>query len=96
MYRMLPSRCHENALTLAVKHLAEWWTGFALSDDGIWRMHSWGFHEGQVIETTEKRTLYYGVRVPISYYGECVARKHFKFFQEVKQLVKERREASVN
>jgi hypothetical protein len=56
-------RCHSNSaalwdvnrdkLTLA--------TGYALSRDGMWRQHSWCVNDmSTVIETTEKRVLYYG------------------------------------
>jgi hypothetical protein len=79
MYPMLPNQCHENALVLAINKTAEWWTGFALSDDRVWRMHSWGFGVGNVIETTERRELYFGVRVPIAYYADWVARKCVEF-----------------
>ena len=61
--RMASRSCHSNAADL-------WWntegririvTGWALSKDGIWRQHSWGLDpEGKVIETTERRKLYFG------------------------------------
>ena len=37
-------------------------TGWAMSDDGVWRQHSWVRHlgTGKIYETTEKRLLYYG------------------------------------
>lgn len=39
-------------------------TGYALSDDGMWCQHSWCIWKGsryyKIIETTEKRELYYG------------------------------------
>jgi hypothetical protein len=36
-------------------------TGFALSDDGMWRPHSWlRASSGTLIETTEQRVAYYG------------------------------------
>lgn len=66
-----PSQCHRNttdlyyanydnpdikALTIA--------TGYALSNDGIWHQHSWLLRKNprsvSVIETTEKRLLYFG------------------------------------
>lgn len=57
------SRCHENVSRLweTNKGLLEIVTGYALSDDGIWRQHSWGYAKlsGGVIETTERRTLYF-------------------------------------
>lgn len=56
-----PSRCHANVI-------AQWrdregvtvMTGYALSDDGLWRPHSWCVREGQVLETTDPRDWYYG------------------------------------
>lgn len=35
--------------------------GYALSDDGLWRQHTWGAEAGYVIETTEPRLAYFGV-----------------------------------
>ena len=46
---------YENSLTV--------FTGFALSDDGLWRFHSWCLtKDDTIIETTEPRIMYYGVR----------------------------------
>ena len=38
-------------------------TGYGLSRDGIWRPHSWCVDRktGKIIETTERRTKYFGV-----------------------------------
>lgn len=37
-------------------------TGWALSEDGLWRNHSWGVtKDGTVVETTIPRIVYYGV-----------------------------------
>jgi hypothetical protein len=36
-------------------------TGWALSDDGLWRQHSWILRGKTVIETTETRVRYFGV-----------------------------------
>jgi len=56
------SNCHGNVSDLydadAVDSIV---TGYALSSDGLWRQHTWGLKGGVVIETTEKRTKYYGV-----------------------------------
>jgi YD repeat-containing protein len=39
-------------------------TGYALSSDLLWREHSWAWDsEGRLIETTETRTRYFGVRM---------------------------------
>jgi hypothetical protein len=36
-------------------------TGLALSPDGVWRVHSWAQSPSGIIETTVKRTMYFGV-----------------------------------
>lgn len=60
-----PSRCHANTALLwenAPDRIGIM-TGYALSDDGLWRQHSWAWHfqRGVVIETTLPRTAYFGV-----------------------------------
>lgn len=57
------SGCHSN---IAKRYLAEKihaiGTGFGLSDDGLWREHSWGLTKtGIIVESTVARTVYYGV-----------------------------------
>ncbi len=56
-------RCHDNSILLqeAYPHLHVC-TGYALSNDGIWRSHSWCFeqHTYRIIETTVKRVAYHG------------------------------------
>ncbi|MCK9435357.1 MAG: hypothetical protein M0R32_11265 [Candidatus Cloacimonetes bacterium] len=65
-----PCRCHQNSAALWRKNQYRMRiaTGWALSRDGIWRQHSWvvellvnwdssGY---QIIETTERRLVYYG------------------------------------
>ena len=59
------SNCHENSAKLHRENSSRYAvvTGYALSDDGIWRPHSW-VHDGEtgeIIETTEKRAIYFGV-----------------------------------
>src|SRR5262245_33475586 len=56
------NRCHANAADLWARdpdrlQLA---TGYGLSDDGLWRLHSWAVGQGRVIETTEVRLRYFG------------------------------------
>ena len=66
--------CHHNTAAMFAK--TELWrfggradlpkikiaTGWALSDDGIWRSHSWGvLRDGTVVETTCSRIGYFGV-----------------------------------
>jgi hypothetical protein len=36
-------------------------TGYALSDDGLWRQHSWGILRNGILETTEVRIRYFGI-----------------------------------
>jgi len=64
--------CHENTEALVRagrtrcgKAIVAGWAGYALSDDGLWRQHSWATTTGGVIvETTEARILYAGVQIP--------------------------------
>jgi hypothetical protein len=58
-----PNGCHANASHLWVEKTAvAISTGYALSEDGLWRSHSWGVGaDGELIETTEQRTAYAGV-----------------------------------
>lgn len=58
-----PNRCHGNAAYLWERGEADIVTGYALSEDGLWRQHSWGEKDGEIIETTSKREKYYGVRL---------------------------------
>lgn len=69
----LPVRCHENSAILWAEskkdksaptlHIA---TGYALSEDGLWRQHSWCVESGNggnkpvIHETTELRIGYFG------------------------------------
>jgi len=56
------SACHANTARLyemnpkQVKIV----TGYAMSDDQVWRQHTWGLWGNKVVETTEKRTKYFG------------------------------------
>lgn len=60
--------CDENAKRLAGEHQHyRAFIGFALSDDGCWRLHSWVQTPSGLIETTGwRRTLYFGVPLPPS------------------------------
>lgn len=56
-------RCHANSAALwdVNRSKLRIVTGYALSRDGMWRCHSWCIDkDDKVIETTEKRVLYYG------------------------------------
>jgi len=56
-----PISCHANAAALyELDERNGIMTGWALSDDGLWRQHSWCLREGAVLETTVLRRLYYG------------------------------------
>lgn len=65
-----PSRCHANSANLweQNKEATRICTGYALSEDGMWRQHSWlVWHKSrsnQIIETTAKRIAYYGFVMP--------------------------------
>lgn len=66
-----PSNCHQNVQDLIETGLdvdgetvTENWTGYALSDDGLWRQHSWASApSGRTFETTVRRSRYAGVCV---------------------------------
>jgi hypothetical protein len=59
-----PSDCHENSARLHQQEPQRYEvrTGYALSEDGIWRPHSWVFdaNTDDIIETTEARVTYFG------------------------------------
>lgn len=67
-----PSHCHSNVCNLWAQNRADndvrICTGYALSEDGLWRCHSWLLHtydtatqhRERVVETTEKRLAYFG------------------------------------
>jgi hypothetical protein len=58
------SDCHRNAARLLrTGKAAGIGTGYALSDDGLWRQHTWGLDgDGEVLETTESREQYWGIQ----------------------------------
>ena len=65
--RLERNQCHRNVATLWCNapgrvRIA---TGYALSDDGLWRQHSWAVKGGRVIETTERRTAYHGITLTL-------------------------------
>jgi hypothetical protein len=56
------SECHANVRKLILTERGlEWRFGLALSADGVWRVHSWAWGAGHVIETTELRERYFGI-----------------------------------
>lgn len=61
----LPSQCHRNSCYLYEyenRNNFVIMTGYALSNDGLWRQHSWCYDgkNNTIIETTEKRVAYFG------------------------------------
>jgi hypothetical protein len=58
-----PSGCHANIAWLYKEDpTIQVCTGYALTvDDGLWRQHSWGFDGRHVLETTVRRSLYFGM-----------------------------------
>jgi hypothetical protein len=64
-----PCSCHSNSLWCwdANRDRVAAATGYALSEDGMWRQHSWcvlratAGKGGRVVETTVKRVLYFGL-----------------------------------
>jgi hypothetical protein len=64
MWKMAEGRCHQN-----VEYIITRWphfkglTGFALSEDGVWRFHSWAFDPKTncIRETTQPRLMYFGI-----------------------------------
>jgi hypothetical protein len=65
MRRGRPCRCHFNSARIWATDPSRYRivTGFGLSDDGIWRRHSWVVTTDVLYETTVKRVLYYGVEL---------------------------------
>ncbi|HVG26418.1 MAG TPA: hypothetical protein VM865_02340 [Acidobacteriaceae bacterium] len=64
MKKMKSSMCHQNVAAVwsarrsGMVGIA---TGYALSDDGLWRQHSWGLLRDGVLETTVPRVKYFGI-----------------------------------
>ena len=60
----LESSCHENTANLwrsKSDEIVGIGTGYGLSDDGLWRQHSWMVCRDRLIETTEIRLKYFGI-----------------------------------
>jgi hypothetical protein len=61
---MKSSSCHQNVASVWTKRqfgIVGIATGYALSDDGLWRQHTWGILRDGVLETTEARLKYFGI-----------------------------------
>jgi len=54
--------CHTNAAELYATKGYKIVTGWALSNDGLWRQHSWCIDsKNNIVETTKNRKKYFGV-----------------------------------
>jgi hypothetical protein len=66
MLKGTPSRCHENSSLCWYANIDRvvLCTGYALSEDGMWREHSWCVdirpRKNRIIETTVPRIAYFG------------------------------------
>jgi hypothetical protein len=63
---MVRNSCHWNTASIWKRRsvrITGIGTGYALSDDGLWRQHSWCFTADGILETTEMRHTYYGIRL---------------------------------
>lgn len=61
---MRESGCHRNVAeiwTSRRREIVGIGTGYCLSDDGLWRQHSWGIRREGILETTVPRVKYFGV-----------------------------------
>ena len=61
---MKSSSCHRNVAAVWKKKrfgIVGIATGYGLSDDGLWRQHSWGILRDGVLETTQTRLKYFGI-----------------------------------
>jgi hypothetical protein len=75
--------CHANAAMMWTDGtVAAIGTGYALSDDGLWRQHSWGVDaDGAPVETTAARNSYVGITltaVPALQFAVSNAGDHVK------------------
>src|SRR5215469_3940777 len=61
---MESSSCHRNVASVWIHKefgIVGIATGYALSDDGLWRQHTWGVLRNGVLETTKERLKYFGL-----------------------------------
>jgi len=69
---MEESSCHVNTAILFKRGAGSIASGFALSEDGLWREHSWIAEGGErqvLIETTVLRLLYHGYLLSVEEQG---------------------------
>ena len=77
MKPMRDNMCHQNIAAVWRKGrrgLVGVATGYALSNDGLWRQHTWGFMRDGVLESTEERRKYFGILLQDSaadYFASC-------------------------
>lgn len=59
------NECHRNSAKIWFEHTLkrQLWSGYALTEDGLWRQHTWVKDGSTVIETTEERIVYYGYKL---------------------------------
>jgi len=57
------SNCHSNVAALWHNREKEKLLGIGTGYDGLWRGHSWALTKCGIIETTETRISYFGVRL---------------------------------
>ena len=73
----LPSQCHSNCAHIWFHYQDDCKiaVGWGLSDDGLWRQHTWIItHDDRLLETTEERIKYFGVKLNKSeseYFFKC-------------------------
>jgi hypothetical protein len=61
---MIASECHRNVAKLWAKKKKDvvgLGTGYGMTDDGLWRQHSWLVLRQGILETTKERTHYFGI-----------------------------------
>lgn len=69
MELMARNGCHQNVASLwksPKRRIIGVATGYALSEDGLWRQHSWGVLRDGLLETTERRDKYFGILLQAS------------------------------
>mgnify|MGYP000406868450 CR=1 FL=1 len=65
LIKMENSRCHDNCEILFNScNSNKLYSGYALSQDGLWRFHSWCVDKNNcILETTQERLIYYGIQI---------------------------------
>jgi hypothetical protein len=75
--KMADHQCHLNTAKLVLKDeaMVGFCSGYGLSEDGLWRQHSWAMHRTKgIIETTVPRLVYFGV-VATGYFAQLIAKE---------------------